>query len=73
MASKQQRSPRHYTVPEHARRLSCHEIRLQAVWKYWLKLHPRMGGRMIEEALEAYYRPDKNKMIRDFYNRRNEK
>lgn len=54
-------------IPLHKKRLSCHEIRLEAWWKHWLKNHPGSGGRLIEVALEEHYQPDKARAIREFY------
>jgi len=56
-------------VPKHAKRLPCHAIRLQAYWIYWLSQHKRVGGRMIEEALRAYFMPNENEIIEEFYER----
>lgn len=59
-------------LKEHELRESCHDIRLTAYWRHWLKSHPRVGGRMIEEALDSYFAPDTKKMIEEFYQARTE-
>jgi hypothetical protein len=57
-------------LPEHEKRQPCHNIRLQAIWLFWLSKHKGVGGRMIEEALDSYFAPNKKRMIAEFYGRK---
>jgi hypothetical protein len=50
--------------------MKCHGIRLQAFWLFWLMEHRGRAGRMIEEALEAHFRPDIDEMIKGYYEKR---
>jgi hypothetical protein len=54
-------------LPLHKKRESCHGIRLQAWWIFWLRQHHGQGGRMIERALQEYYQPDQKQVIKEYY------
>ena len=54
-------------VLDHVRRMPCHSIRLEAWVLFWLKSYPREGARMIEKALLGMYKPDKEKIVEEFY------